>query len=79
VSSFISRSYYVTIFTNAVLRLDNRCYLVKLIQGFKENRYIGIAAIKSAEYHLTSTEMVLFELLRTAADPKFKEIFKIVK
>ena len=42
-------------------------------------RDIGIAAIKSAEAHLTSTEMVLFELLSTAADPKFKEIIKIVK
>jgi len=44
-----------------------------------ENREVGIAAIKSAGAHLTSTEMVLFELLRTAADPKFKDIFKIVK
>jgi hypothetical protein len=52
---------------------------VKLIQGFKENRDIGIAAIKSAEAHLTNTEMVLFELLRSAADPKFKDILKIVK
>jgi nicotinamidase-related amidase len=44
-----------------------------------ENRQIGIDAMKSAGAHITSTEMVLFELLRTAADPKFKEIFKIVK
>jgi nicotinamidase-related amidase len=43
------------------------------------NRQIGIDAIKSAGAHLTSTEMVLFELLRTAADPKAKDIFKIVK
>lgn len=44
-----------------------------------ENRGIGIDAIKSAGAQITSTEMVLFELLRTAADPKAKEIFKIVK
>jgi nicotinamidase-related amidase len=44
-----------------------------------ENRQVGIDAIKSTGAHLTSTEMVLFELLRTAADPKFKEIIKIVK
>jgi nicotinamidase-related amidase len=43
------------------------------------NRQVGISAIKSAGAHLTSTEMVLFELLRTATDPKFKDIFKIVK
>jgi nicotinamidase-related amidase len=45
----------------------------------KENREIGVDAMKSAGAHLASTEMVLFELLCTAADPKFKEIFKIVK
>jgi nicotinamidase-related amidase len=44
-----------------------------------ENREIGINAMKSAGAHLTSTEMVLFELLRTAADSKAREIFKIVK
>jgi len=45
----------------------------------KDNREIGLNAMKSAGAHLTSTEMVLFELLRTAADPKAKDIFKLVK
>ncbi|MFA5323444.1 MAG: hydrolase [Smithella sp.] len=44
-----------------------------------ENRQIGIDAMKSAGAHVASTEMVLFELLRTAADPKAKDLFKIVK
>lgn len=44
-----------------------------------ENREIGIAAVKSAGAQITSTEMVLFEILRTAADPKARDIFKIVK
>jgi len=44
-----------------------------------ENRQIGIDAMKSGGAHITSTEMVLFELLRTAADPQAKELFKIVK
>ena len=44
-----------------------------------ENREVGIGAIKRAGAQITSTEMVLFELLRTAADPKAREIFKIVK
>jgi len=35
--------------------------------------------MKSAGAQIASTEMVLFELLRTAADQKTKEIFKIVK
>ena len=45
----------------------------------KENSDIGLAAMKSAGAQLVSTEMVLFELLRTAADSKAKDIFKIVK
>jgi len=44
-----------------------------------ENCRIGIDAIKSAGAKITSTEMVLFEMLGTAADPKAKEFFKIVK
>jgi nicotinamidase-related amidase len=44
-----------------------------------ENREVGIQAIKSAGAQITSAEMVLFELLRSAADPKAKDIFKIVK
>ncbi len=43
------------------------------------NREIGIEKMRDEGALLTSTEMVLFELIRTAEDPKFKEIFKIVK
>jgi nicotinamidase-related amidase len=43
------------------------------------NREIGIAKMRDRGAHLASTEMVLFELIRTAEDAKFKEIFKIVK
>ncbi len=45
----------------------------------QQNLAIGIDAMKTAGAQITSTEMVLFELLRTAADPKAKDIFKIVK
>jgi hypothetical protein len=46
----------------------------------KENSDIGIeAAMKSAGAHITGAEMVLFKLLRSAGDAKFKEIYKIVK
>ena len=44
-----------------------------------ENRRIGIDAIRSGDAHLTSAEMVLFELLGSAADSKSRDIFKIVK
>ncbi len=43
------------------------------------NREIGIGRMRDEGVHLASTEMVLFELIRSADDPKFREIFKIVK
>jgi nicotinamidase-related amidase len=42
-------------------------------------RRIGIGKMHDEGARVTSTEMVLFELCRTADDPKFKEIFKIVR
>ncbi|PKN51851.1 MAG: hydrolase [Deltaproteobacteria bacterium HGW-Deltaproteobacteria-13] len=63
----ISNGYHVSLVADAV---SSRT---------PENRRIGIDAMKSAGAHITSTEMALFELLRTAADPKAKELFKIVK
>ena len=66
------------------LDLMSNGYIVHLVTDAvssrtSENRQVGIDAIKSAGAHLTSTEMVLFELLRTAADSKARDIFKIVK
>ncbi len=45
----------------------------------KENSDIGLAAMRSASAKITSAEMVLFELLRSAGDAQFKDISKIVK
>ncbi|MGA2782702.1 MAG: hydrolase [Smithella sp.] len=74
---------HVCVYQTALDLISNGCtvYLVAdaVSSRTPENRQIGIDAMKSAGAHITSTEMVLFELLRTAADPKFKEIFKIVK
>ena len=44
-----------------------------------QNREIGISKMIHAGANLTSTETVLFELLKTAGSGKFKDIFKIVK
>ena len=44
-----------------------------------ENRELGLERTKDAGARLTSTEMALFELLRVAAGPQFKEINRIVK
>lgn len=44
-----------------------------------ENNNIGLERLKAEGVGLTSTEMVLFELLKTAESTKFKDIQKIVK
>jgi nicotinamidase-related amidase len=44
-----------------------------------ENRALGLDRIKSLGGQLVSTEMALFELLGTSADPRFKQISALVK
>ena len=44
-----------------------------------ENRQVGLAKMQAAGAHLTSVETALFELLRVAEGPEFKEILRIVK
>ena len=44
-----------------------------------ENKNLALDKMKSEGANLTSVEIVLFELLKTAANPKFKELSKIVK
>lgn len=44
-----------------------------------ENRHLGLTRMKDAGAVLTGTEMALFELLRVAERPEFKQIAKIVK
>lgn len=44
-----------------------------------KNREIGINKMVNAGAYLASAEMVIFELLKTAASDKFRNIFKIVK
>jgi len=43
------------------------------------NREIALQKMKDIGVVWTSTEMVLFELLKTAADPKLRDIIRIVK
>jgi len=43
------------------------------------NREVGLQMMRDAGGKLTCTEAVLFELLKTAASEKFKDIFRIVK
>lgn len=44
-----------------------------------ENKHVGLERIRAAGAIPTSTEMALFELLRVAEGPQFKEIIQIIK
>ena len=44
-----------------------------------ENKTVGIERMRSMGVQITSVETALFELLRTAAAPHFKEIARIIK
>lgn len=45
----------------------------------QRNREIALERMVQEGAKLASTEMVLFELIRTAEDPRFKDIFRTVK
>lgn len=44
-----------------------------------QNKQIAMDKMRIAGANISSTEMVLFELLKDAANPKFKEIAKLIK
>ena len=44
-----------------------------------ENRQIAAARMQTEGVNISCTEMVIFELLRTAEHPKFKQIAKLIK
>lgn len=44
-----------------------------------QDRHIALTKMNDAGASLTSTEIALFELLRVAEGPKFREILKIIK
>ena len=44
-----------------------------------ENKSLALDRIKSLGAMTTSTEMVICELLRTSAHPKFKDVLKLIK
>jgi nicotinamidase-related amidase len=74
---------HVCVYQTAVDLIENgySVYVVSdaVSSRTEENSQTGLATMKNAGAKITSTEMVLFELLRTAGDAKFKDIYKIVK
>jgi hypothetical protein len=46
---------------------------------FVDNKQLALTCVQAAGAHLTSVEMILFDLMRTAEHPAFREMLKIVK
>ena len=44
-----------------------------------DNKQIAISRMAGLGVNITSVEMTLFELLRTAEHPKFRQIAKLIK
>ncbi len=45
----------------------------------EQNRHLALTRLAAEGAHISSTEMALFELLKTARHPQFKQIAKLVK
>jgi nicotinamidase-related amidase len=45
----------------------------------EQNRHIALTRLAAEGAHISSTEMTLFELLKTAKHPQFKDIARLVK
>jgi isochorismate hydrolase len=74
---------HVCIYQTAMDLLD-RDYQVSLIADAvssrtTQNKKIAIDRLDSEGAYISSTEMILFELLKTAKHPNFKEIAKLIK
>lgn len=63
----LARDYDVTVIADAV---SSRMF---------ENKHIVLGRLQSESVKISSTEMVLFELLKTAEHKKFRKIAKLVK
>ena len=66
-ADLLKRSYDVTVIAEAV---SSRTL---------ENKQIAINRMEAMGVNIRSTEMVLFDLIRTAEHPQFKQIAKLVK
>lgn len=67
VMDLLAQQYQVELVTDAV---SSRTY---------ENKEIGLERMKSEGANLTSTELALFDLMKTSEGPSFREMLKIVK
>ena len=74
---------HVCIYQTAMDLLD-RDYEVNLVADAvssrsAENKHIALQRLSADGAYLSSTEMTIFELLKTAKHPKFKELAKLIR
>jgi nicotinamidase-related amidase len=64
-----------------LLKLGNEVQIVTDVVASRaaSNKLIAISRLHAEGAKLTSTEMLLFELLKTAESPNFKDISRIIK
>lgn len=70
--------------TQTAIDLIDKGYVVHVIADAvssrtESNKKIGIKRMEQEGARVSSTEMVLFELLKTAEHPKFRDIAKLIK
>lgn len=74
---------HVCVYQTAIDLLDHGYQVQVIVDAISsrtlENREIALHKLRDCGVMWTSAEMVLFELLKTAADQKLKDIIKIVK
>jgi nicotinamidase-related amidase len=74
---------HVCVFQTAMdlLRQGMKVHVIADAVGSRteENKQIGLARMAAAGVIINSTEMFLFELLRTAEHPKFKELAALIR
>jgi nicotinamidase-related amidase len=74
---------HVCIYQTAMDLLD-RDYEVNLVADAvssrsAENKHIALQRLSAEGAYMSSTEMTIFELLKTAKHPKFKELAKLIR
>ena len=74
---------HVCIYQSALdlIRLQKEVHVVcdAVSSRISDNKQLGLAKMKDAGAHLTSTETCLFELMKTAEHPKFKQVVSLFK
>jgi nicotinamidase-related amidase len=74
---------HICVYQTALELLKNGCEVQVLADGVSsrtaKNRDTALARLQSEGAKLTTVEMALFELLRTAESPLFKELSRIIK